>query len=118
MSNPRKVDIATEADWSFMDNPDVVRSVSHAAHAIARKYEGVVEEEDLSQEALLYLAVSPDMIAAHLADPDKGINYVDWDLRSYLDHMVTPEVRRSNRTVSSESLPVEDRWAGAGGGEF
>lgn len=100
MSNPRKVDIATEADWSFMDNPEVVKCAAHAAHAVARKYEGVVEEEDLQQDALLYLAVSPGMIAAHLADPDKGINYIDWDLRSYLDHMVTPEVSRSNRTES------------------
>ena len=100
MSNPRKVDIATEADWSFMDNPDVVRTASHAAHAIARKYEGVVEEEDLQQEALLYLAVRPDMIAAHLADSDKGTNYIDWRLRSYLDGVATPEVLRSNRTVS------------------
>ena len=118
MSNPRKVDVATEADWSFMDNPAVMAALESAARKAAREFDGVVEYEDAYQDAVLWLAVRPDEVDKY-SNREDGMELLG--SRIYI-HALKPaavrEATRSNRTVSSETLPVVDRWAGIGGGEF
>ena len=116
MSNQRKVDVATEADWSFMDNSDVMAALESAARKAARVFDGVVEYEDAYQDAVLWLAVRPDEVAKY---GDDGVKSLGQNI--YANALRPDAVRQatiSNRTVSSETLPVEDRWADAGGGEF
>lgn len=121
MSNPRKVDIATEADWSFYENRAVRVAAGRAARAVAGKFPGVTDLSDLEQDALLFLAVRPEMVAACIADDAKGMSRLQWRVFHYLYEQVEREAARSNRTVSSESLPgghVPDSWADMGGGGF
>jgi len=118
MSNPRKVDIATEADWSFIDNPDVMAALESAARKAAREFDGVVEYEDAYQDAALWLAVHLDEVDKY-RDRKNGMKLLG--SRIYVNALRRDAVRQttlSNRTVSSELLPVEDRWVDAGGGEL
>jgi len=119
VSNPRKVDVATEADWSFYENDAVVAAASQAAHSVASKFIDIAEFDDLEQDALLFLAVRPEMVADCIADDTKGMSRLQWRVFHYLYEQAEREAVRSNRTVSVESLPgghVPDSWADAGGG--
>ena len=116
MSNPRKVDVATEADWSFMNNPDVMAALESAARKAARQFDGVVEYEDAYQDAVPWLAVHPDEVDKY-RDREDGMKLLS--SRIYANALRPDAVRQatiSNRTVSSETLPVVDSWADAGGG--
>ena len=117
MSNPSKVDTATEADWSFMDEPAVMAALESAARKVAREFE-LVEYEDAYQDAVLWLAVRFGEVDKY-RDREDGMKLLG--SRIYI-HALKPDAVRqataSNRTVSSELLPVVDRWADAGGGEL
>lgn len=121
MSNPRKVDIATEADWSFMDEPAVMTALKGAARKAAREFNGVVEYEDAYQDAVLWLAVRPGEVDKY-RDREGGMKSLSQNI--YANALRPDAVRQatvSNRTVSSESLPgghVPDSWADIGGGGF
>ena len=119
MSNPRKVDVATEADWSFYENDAVVAAASQAAHSVASKFIDIAEFDDLEQDALLFLAVRPEMVATYVADTDGGMKALQWRVYRYLYEEAEREAVRSNRTVSVDSMPgghMPDSWADAGGG--
>jgi hypothetical protein len=116
MSSPRKVDIATEADWSFMADRAVMAALESAAHKAARLFEGVVEYEDAYQDAVLWLAVRPGEVAKY-RNLKNGMRHLSQNI--YANALRPDAVRQmtiSNRTVSSELLPVVDSWADAGGG--
>ena len=57
MTNPKRSDTATTADWSFIDRPEVTRGVDKIARKAAER--GVSEFEDLQQDLYLWLAVRP-----------------------------------------------------------
>lgn len=68
MSNhpPKTSDIATEADWTFTEDSEVVKAVATAARKIAQR-RTTVAEDDLYQEGLLYLSVRPQLAVSHPA---------------------------------------------------
>ena len=100
MSNPRKVDIATEADWSFMDNPDVMAALESAARKAARQFDGVVEYEDAYQDAVLWLAVRPGEVDKY-CDREDGMKSLGQNIyANALRSDAMRQVTRSNRTVS------------------
>lgn len=63
MGPERKVIAATEADWSFLEDVKLTSALRSAARATAGLYG--MEEDDLYQEAILYVSVSPELVAKH-----------------------------------------------------
>jgi hypothetical protein len=114
--NPSKVDIATEADWSFYENRAVRRAAGSAARTVADKFPDTADVSDLEQDALLFLAVRPEMVATYVGNGRPGMKALWRRIYRYLYERAEREAVRSNRTVSSELLPVVDCWADAGGG--
>lgn len=92
----RTVDVATEADWSFMGNPQILSAIRAAARKLAERSSGA-EEEDLYQEGLLYVAVRPEMVEDHPA-------YIWRNVFSYLRR----ETGRAANTGTSGHESIED----------
>jgi len=59
-----KVATATEADWSFTSNSEVMLAVKGAARKAAREFDQI-EMADAEQDALLWLAVRPDEVGKY-----------------------------------------------------
>lgn len=57
-----KVALATTADWSFMDDEEVVGAAVFAASKADREFDGIADYEDCFQDSLLWLSVRPEMI--------------------------------------------------------
>lgn len=55
----KKTDSATEADWGFTKNEDIMAALDLAVRRIASF--GSIDYDDLQQEALLYLSVRPEL---------------------------------------------------------
>lgn len=64
MGRARREDTATEADWSFMGHPEVMDAVIGAAKRLERQYGE--EFRDCEHDALLWMAVRPEIIAKHV----------------------------------------------------
>lgn len=64
--NPRTSDVATEATWDFADNEEIVAAIQGATRKVVGWREGA-SEEDLLQDAMLYVAVRPELVANHPA---------------------------------------------------
>jgi hypothetical protein len=70
-------------DWNY--GPAVEAEIEKTARIVTRRYSGVVPFDDLVQDGRLYTATHADTLAAHLADPEKGLGYWTWScLRSAL----------------------------------
>ena len=69
MANKRKIDTATEADWSFYGDEYVMGAVRTAARKASDQFESV-EYEDAEQDALLYLAIRPERVKRAHAEKD------------------------------------------------
>lgn len=103
MSNARRVDTATEADWGFLSDPRVVDAMENALYRARREFEDVIEPEDAHQEVLLWIAVRPERVARAQADGDYGQLYQD----IYAHALREPLLRASGtaqRTVSRDAL--------------
>lgn len=97
-----KVETATEADWSFYENADVLKSVKSAAIKASREFE-MVEFEDAQQDALLWLSVRPERVARALESKD--FTQLTQDI--YAHALREPAVRESDRyalTLSHDAL--------------
>lgn len=68
-SHNNKVAHATEADWGFTRIAEVMLAIKNAARKAAREFE-MVEMEDAEQDALLWVAVRPERVAAALESED------------------------------------------------
>jgi len=104
----RKVDEATEADWTFHEDRRAVHCVESAARRAAREFEAV-EYTDAVQDALLWLAVRPDFYAKAVATDDW--RQLGQDI--YSNALRKPAVADSNKralTVSRERLEEERGW--------
>lgn len=97
-----KVATATEADWSFYEDDATVAVVERAARDVARMYEGRgIERCDLAQDALLMVAIRPEMVEKHRGYPA----YLYRDVHSLLVQQCKREVDRE--TVSYEKAGIE-----------
>lgn len=102
-----KVELATEADWGFMSDPRALEAVEKAARKAAYEFE-LVEYDDAQQDALLWLAVRPEMVAK--AQATEGYRQLSQDI--YTNALRKPAVAESDRQKASYSLDQmqEDGW--------
>lgn len=108
INSQKKVDIATEADWSFHQDRRAVNAVETAARRAAREFEAV-EYADAVQNALLWLAVRPERY-------DRAVALDEWrelgqDI--YANALRPAAVDESNKrrvTTSRERLEEETGW--------
>jgi hypothetical protein len=92
--------VETEVSWDFP--PGLLEEARRRAAMVTRKWHRVVEFDDLYQEALTWAALHPATIAAHLADPAKGLAYTGWAMQSRLEKVCEREHRRASRCTSYE----------------
>ena len=90
-----KVDLATEADWSFYDIPEAVEALECAAGWVAHK--GELEYDDCLQDALLWASVRPGVIERH------GLGET-WDL---LSHDCYSGLSRAKKTEAKRWMATE-----------
>lgn len=94
MSTISKVEAATieDADWTFVDRPEVMRCIRNAAIKATNEFE-MVEFEDARQDALLWLAVRPEMVAK----ATKSGDYTQLTQDIYTNALRVPAKRRSDQ---------------------
>lgn len=100
----RKVNEATSADWSFMDDSAAVKAVEYAAHRAAREFE-TAEWDDCYQEGALWLAVRPEVLAKYREQYEgeelpKVLGY-----RIYSDALREALIAESDRSSLLVSMP-------------
>lgn len=107
MSNPRRSDTATEADWSWVGEPAFERAIDRAVRKAMDRFDDMMlERDDLRQDAVLWLAVRPDLIAKARRDED----FISLAERIYINGLrqqLVPESNRQNITISRDRL-LED----------
>lgn len=109
MSVQSKVELATleDADWTFTENAKVMRCVKNAAIKAANEFE-MVEFEDAHQDALLWLSVRPEQVAAVLLTED----FTSFTQNIYANALRPAAVRESDRYAGTVWLDSLDREAG------
>lgn len=94
MSAVNKVATATleDADWTFVDEPAVMRAIKNAAIKAANEFE-LVEFEDAQQDALLWLSVRPEQVQRVLESGD----FKSFTQNVYANALRPAAVAESNR---------------------
>jgi hypothetical protein len=87
-------------DWSW--DEDVEVEIRKAAAIVAHEWRGMVPFDDLLQEGRIYAATRPAQISAHGADPERGITYWGWALRSALVRLCEREALHHSRFLPTE----------------
>lgn len=72
MSGRKLSDTATTADWSFLDNADLMVSINQLVAGSARRLP-LLDEDDLRQETCLWLSVRPGLMLKPLSLIEKSI---------------------------------------------
>jgi hypothetical protein len=85
---PRTI-VETSISWDFP--PGVTAEARKAASTMRRRYK-VIDWDELHHEALIWAATHPATIAAHLADPAKGLAYTGWAMRARLQKLINKEL--------------------------
>ena len=83
-------------DWNFP--PEALSAAETASRRVARRFEGLTEQADLWQDALLYMAERPALVARRLEQG--GEDYLRWSLESMLQGRMKTQRRRADRNVS------------------
>ena len=112
MSNPRKADVATEADWSWAEDPDAMRAVERAAQKASIEFDAL-ECDDAVQDASLWLAVHPGLVASY-RDREGARNWVDLLAYRIYSHglrdQAIGEAKRQRVTYSKDKIEEEQGW--------
>jgi len=92
------------ADWTPLQDPEVLKAVERAAWSIASKYENTrtIEREDAYQEGLILVATHPALKEC-FKNPDLGLGALYTRLVQRLTHKVETEARHRSRTKSYEA---------------
>lgn len=101
-----KVNTATEADWSFLEDPRAADAVTQAARKLAREFEAVVDPEDAYQDCALWLSVRPEMVAKARETDNYGQLYQD-----IYGNLRKPALRAAGaaaRTVSRDAVELNE----------
>ncbi|OKI45134.1 hypothetical protein [Micromonospora sp. CB01531] len=94
------------ADWTVLEIPGVEGVARKAAAKVASDYEsvsGLVDKDDLHQEALILLATHGERVRRYVEGPD-GLGGLYHDLLMDLINKVTPLAKRAIRTHSYEAV--------------
>lgn len=100
MSRTKTIATATEADWTFMGDGLAVKALEGAAHRAAREFEAV-KYEDAFQDAVLWLAVRPEVYDRARASGDYARLYQD----VYAHGLREPAIGDSERRKCLTTLP-------------
>ncbi|MGL5825591.1 MAG: hypothetical protein ACRCYU_12390 [Nocardioides sp.] len=92
-----------DADWSFCEDAEAVEAVEWAARKAARLFEHV-DYGDAQQDALLWLAVRPEL---HRRHAEAG-NYRQLGQDVYAHALREPAAAESDRLAITDSLDIED----------
>lgn len=97
--------LASEADWSVLDNPDVIEAVAAAARIIAAKYKDrqvnmLAEYDDLYQDGFILAATKP-----RLRGLDPAL--LQFRLTQELNGLVKYRAEHSNNIVYASTLENE-----------
>lgn len=89
-----KVEAATieDADWSFYGDADVMDAVRRAVRHASSLFERA-EADDLEHDALLHLAVRPDMIDQYRSEYE-GSDFAKLLAKRIYDHALCPSLSR------------------------
>lgn len=103
-----KVELASreDADWSFVENAKVMKCIKNAAIKATNEFE-MVEYEDAEQDALLWLAVRPEMVRKAIGSGD--FTQLTQDI--YTNALRVPAIRESDRytaNVYMDELDTEE----------
>lgn len=91
-------------DWSVLENGDVMDICNQEALRVSRNFAGVVEYDDLRQEAYIAVATFAPKVRKYLRDDEKG--YLARWVWSRLTDIARSEARYSNNTVSLDIVPA------------
>lgn len=81
-------------DWSIVLNPLVNELCEQNARKVARQYEGLIEYDDLLQEAYLACATVSHVVKGYLADD--SIGYLDRWIWCRVTDVAKKQVRHSH----------------------
>ncbi|KPC89328.1 hypothetical protein ADL35_02515 [Streptomyces sp. NRRL WC-3753] len=93
------------ADWSVLQDPEVVKVVERAARHMADKYASsvTIEQEDARQEGLILVATHPRLREC-LHNPDVGLGVLHHRLVQLLTTRVRTEAKHRSGHSSFEVL--------------
>ncbi|GAA0967293.1 hypothetical protein [Actinocorallia libanotica] len=96
---------STEAgpDWSFVETGIYDKAIKSAAAKISRDRGGVVEYDDMVQEAMIYIATRPEEISRYVVDGEVQIGKLSNRLYSRLLDMTDTAAGRAQRQTSYEA---------------
>lgn len=108
MANPSRSEtaMAEDCDWSFVGERAFEKAIDSAVRKAASRFDGI-DEEDVRQDAILWLAVRPELIERHRAGGTHG----DLAQNIYANGLRPSLVRESDRqdqTDSRDELLEED----------
>lgn len=84
-------------DWSVLELPGVMQAAENAANAVARQYQGVVERDDLLQEA--YIIVATEFVRTREYVEAEALGLLFWRLKQRLINVANGLAQHSNRIV-------------------
>jgi hypothetical protein len=93
------------ADWSVLDDPEVVKVAERAAYRLGQEYAdtGTIEYDDAFQEAVLILATKPHLVRDCLSDQTLGYGVLHKRLHQHLVKVVRGDAKRRTRQTSFEA---------------
>lgn len=100
MARAKRIDQASESDWSFLDDPLVMEGLEQAAGKARNTYGESFE--DCLQDALLWTSVRPEMVASWVERGD--VRRVRADAYRGLSRAYGARSRKSPPTLSYEAV--------------
>lgn len=91
----------TTVDWSIIDDETVIRNCSLTARAVSRQMVGIMEYEDLLQEAYILCATNAEHVRDYVANEQPG--YLNRWLWQRLTNMSDSEFRKFHKYVDGIS---------------
>jgi hypothetical protein len=96
------VSTETEVDWDLLKIEGVERAAHGASIRLSREFRGIVEYDDLYQDAQVKVATNPRLVRGYVEDDELGL-LAHW-LYCRLKDAADKDVNRSNRHVPIERL--------------
>lgn len=97
--------IEQDVDWSVLEYPGVQQAVKSAAMKVEQDRGGVVEYDDLYQEALIYVATHPEEIRAYEAG---GWQFLHHRIYSRLLNLTDSAASKAALTIPIKRVQVEE----------
>lgn len=94
----------TSADWTVIDRHEVGEVIAQAVGVVARRYDGLIEADDLKQEAEILCALNAARVRTYLDTEGQGMGYLYTWIRCRLTDKCRQEAARARRLVPLSGL--------------